>query len=696
MKNIVFGAQLFSLLLLAAATVSAKSITKLAEFQQQAPADALFYTDGRVDRRTGSMPLNYNASLSQWEIFLTEMEPLISNEVKPVADFFGILLKDLITSMGKGNKTLIEEYGLAQDLAFAFYMDGMIPVVQLAVAEQEPLLTAFIKAGNESGLQHRTESWGHHKIRFWVLPTKLNLGVDLWVTLAVHDNFASIALLPETLSRSRKLDALGLLPEVQSLADTKTMSLLRRQQGFTDYAAGFFSIVEIAKALLQGSSNKTGEDMAMLIGTTPAAALPLDCREEIVALADNMPRLVYGFNTIKKQSNATRVRGHFLLEIVDQHIVSELKTLNGHLPAYANRPDDALIALGFGLDMAELGSVVNNLRARLINSKFSCRVLSELQAQAIAMDPTMLAVAIAMGQGVSGVGAAIYNLDVVNLMEGRFAVDGLVSIAAENPNLLAQLGSLVPQLEGIVIPTDGSSTSLIVPDMLPGLSPEIAVKGKHLVIFDGNTATKTAQLMKAEKLTNNGLFAIAANYNKLGDLASQMLGQISNLTESDASSCAEYQSALAAFKNNDIQTSVVHRFTDSGFQIDFDSKVQETHYEFKPGSYRLQQLGDGCTWKFMGYETMAAGGTGGYSLLDETKQCEIYNGKYSWERQGMRLYFDEQSSHYRDGCSDSMENGEPSQYSCIIITLNPDGFDCLFDYGEDQKQVFRYTLEPQS
>jgi len=598
--------------------------------------------------------------------------------------------------MGKGNKTLIEEYGLAQDLASAFYMDGMIPVVQLAISEKEPLLAAFIKAGNESGMQHRTESWGPQQVRFWVLPTKLHLGVDLWLTLAVQDNFASIALLPESLPRSRKLDALGLLPEVQSLADTKTMSILRKQQGFTDYAAGFFSIVEIAKALLQGSSNKTSEDMAILIGTTPAAALPLDCRDEIVALADNMPRLVYGFNTIKKQSNTTRVRGHLLLEIVDQHIVSELKTLNGHLPAYANQPGDALIAVGFGLDMAALGSVVNNLRARLINKKFSCRALSGLQAEAIAMDPTMLAVAIAMGQGVSGIGAAIYNLDVINLMEGRFVIDGLVSIATENPNLLAQLASLVPQLEGIDIPTDGSSASLIVPDMPPGLSPEIAVKGKHLVIFDGNTAAKTAQLMRAEKLNNNGLFAIAANYIKVGDLASQALGQISNLTVSDASSCAEYQSALAAFKNNDVQISAVERFTDSGFQIDFDSKIQVARYEFRPGNYRLQQLGDGCTWEFIGYEIMAAGGTGGYSILDEAKQCEIYKGEYSWERQGMRLDFNEQSVRYRDSCSDSMETGEPTQYSCIIITLNPDGFDCLINYGEDQKQVYRYMLEPQS
>jgi len=624
------------------------------------------------------------------------MEPLISNETKPVVNFFRILLKDLIASMGKGNKTLIEEYGLAQDLASAFYMDGMIPVVQLAISEQESLLAAFINAGNESGMQHRTESWGPHQVRFWVLPTNMHLGVDLWLTLAVQDNLASIALLPESLPRSRKLDALGLLPEVRSLADTKTMSILRKQQGFTDYAAGFFSIVEIAKALLQGSSNKTSEDMAILIGATPADALPLDCRDEIVALVDNMPRLVYGFDTIKKQSKTTRVRGHLLLEIVDQHIVSELKTLNGHLPAYANQPGDALVAVGFGLDMAELGSVVNNLRARLINKKFSCRALAELQAEAIAMDPTMLAVAIAMGQGVSGIGAAIYDLDVVNLMEGRFAVDGLVSIATENPNLLAQLASLVPQLEGIVIPTDGSSTSLIVPDMPPGLSLEIAVKGKHLVIFDGNTAAKTAQLMRAEKLNNNGLFAIAANYIKIGDLASQALGQIGNLTESDASSCAEYQSALAALKHNDIQTSVVERFTDAGFQIDFDSRIQVAHYEFKPGNYRLQQLGDGCTWEFSGYEIMAADGTGGYSLFDEAKRCEIYKGEYSWERQGMRLDFNEQSAHYRDGCSDSMETGEPTQYSCIIITLNPDGFDCLFNHGEDQKQVFRYTLEPQS
>jgi len=68
----------------------------LEQFQQQAPADTLFYTDGRSDWRTRAIDFSDSVSLSQLEMAMADLENLATEEVLPEAIFLATLLRDMM------------------------------------------------------------------------------------------------------------------------------------------------------------------------------------------------------------------------------------------------------------------------------------------------------------------------------------------------------------------------------------------------------------------------------------------------------------------------------------------------------------------------------------------------------------------------------------------------------------------------
>ena len=108
----------------------------LKTFQQNAPADTIFYLDGKLDKQLLQMRQNADLTLAQMELMLSELE--LAGDQEPAVQFFTVLFADLMNTVAEGNKALIKEYGLAKDMASAIYLDGLAPVIQLAVTDGKP------------------------------------------------------------------------------------------------------------------------------------------------------------------------------------------------------------------------------------------------------------------------------------------------------------------------------------------------------------------------------------------------------------------------------------------------------------------------------------------------------------------------------------------------------------------------------
>lgn len=669
----------------------------LFNFQRNAPADSILYSDGLVNRDAAVVVKNLSMYNLQLELLAAELEVLNADKYSAEVEFLVALLNQgLAAAQSQGG--LRDYYGLEENLASAFYLDGLIPVLQLAVADKQSLINAFNKAGEQSSVEHKAQVWGRHAVDYWVLQTEQDLGFNLWLTLAIKDQVASIALIPAHFSQARRLDALGLLPEAYSLADSRGMAEVRESESFLNYAAGFVNVLEFARLMTDPHSNKAGEDLIALLGQEALPPLSVACRRDWLSLAQGVPKLVFGYDSIDKQAQGVALDGHMLLKIESSNVTQALKKLNGHIPNYVLSAKEALLSVAVGVDMGALMPVISQLRRQALSTHFDCEELIAIQGQLMSTDLSVLMVAAAAGQGISGIGAIIYDVNLSAIASGNLVIDALVSVTTQYPELVSSLASFVPQLETVEWPIDGSSVALNLPNLPVGLSPRLAIKGKHVVLFDGPMSAQSAGQMSVEKLNKQGVVAIYTNYKKLGAIANDALGLVSLISTTEASDCAEVRVNMASLSGAVSEITTQTTVENKGIRLDFNVQINNTSKVVgqlvKAGRYQLKELVDGCKWLLVGSETIAPDGTGQYEITDDTGQCTLYQVQYNWQQQGSRLVFRESASLGRDSCGEKLQALTVRNTECIVLNTFDNGFDCLFTFGSDNRSIYRYVAQP--
>ncbi|GIU48914.1 hypothetical protein TUM4438_31390 [Shewanella sairae] len=99
------------------------------------------------------------------------------------------------------------------------------------------------------------------------------------------------------------------------------------------------------------------------------------------------------------------------------------------------------------------------------------------------------------------------------------SLDAVVSLSAENPNVLFNLAkTLAPELADIQLPTNGNAIELNTIIPMPEeikISPKLAIKGEHIVLFAGEKGEAVANALGEEPLVSNGLMVISTDYRKI-------------------------------------------------------------------------------------------------------------------------------------------------------------------------------------
>ena len=688
-------------------TVSANSTkgtqeTILQHFQRHAPADTLFYMDGLGNPEISGAAENFGANNLQIDLLVNQLESINSKQYTAEIDFLVSLLKSGLEDKSDGLYDLSSVYGLHESMASAVYLDGLIPVVQLAVNDSQSLIKLFSHAGKQSGVKHQVQTWGIHDVNLWRLQTKQDLGCDLWLALAISDNVASISIMPDKLSKARRLDVLGLLPEAYSVADSQSMAKIREAEGYLTYSTGFINLLEIARAVSDPQSSKAGEDLIALVGDELLSDITKACRRDWLDIAEAVPQLVFGVDSMGLQGDVLDVDAHLLLQITDVGVAQALEQLNGHLPSYTLTAQDALFSAALGFDMSALVPVMSQLRSKMLAADFSCDELQDLQKEVMAMDLSALFIAASAGQGFSGLGAAIYDIDLATIADGSVVIDAIVSITTQYPELLSSLVPFVPQLSGVEIPSDGSSVALNIAELPPGITPKLAVKGKHFVIFDGPISKRVAQEMQFEKTNKLGIYSSSINYEKLGNMVSQGIGIFAGESGFKAHECADLHVSMATLSNTKANITMQMAAQSKGIRFDVNSRVKlpanspsgEPTNAVKPGNYLLQTLAQGCEWIDVGTESIHADGTGQYEIINETQECATFQAQYDWQQRGGRLVFSETLSQARESCNQAMDDQELLTSQCILLASRGSGFDCLFIGSNDTDVIYRYALIP--
>ncbi|WP_428241418.1 hypothetical protein [Gynuella sp.] len=659
-------------------------------FQANAPADTVLYFDGRLS--TGNNTYASEAGLAQWQQTYQELVDAIAGD-SDQARFFLALLDDFVETAAQGDNAMIERYGLNSHMDMAIYMDGLLPVFQFAVKKPQSFMNALQELEAQTGYKHAVQDLNGHTIWVWEVDSK---DPGFHFAVSAEKKYVTASFLFGSDSDTRKMQRLALVEDSKTLKDSKQIAEMKKKYGFGDQLSGFINLVEVARTILKPEQNSAGKDLLVALGDDYEPLVSAVCADEMIGMVQGAPRFVAGYRDFKTSKDSIKFDLATVLEVTDEQAVTDLQKLNGHLSPAASVDNGQIASLAVGLDVANLTPVISNFWNRFVTAEFNCDVLQEAQQEAKSANPATLSIFTAMVQGLKGASVQLFDLQFDETNQTLGSIDALVALSSTNPSTLVGLLANAPYLQDVHIPEDGTVIDLDIPYLPESVKLKAAMKGNNLTVFSGDMAGKAAADLSKEKLNSDGLYSLAVDYAKLSSLVEDIVPVIGHQADMEPSSCADVYMSLSGLKSVDMKLMMKQSINQYGVFSDIQANAKTRKNgisgHFSPGKYHVSILDWGCEWLEFGQEEIRKDGTGFYATQDDGQQCDVFKADYQWEKNGNVLTFTETKNVSRDSCDESFEEVEPDGYECTIVHSSDNGFDCLFDYGDGEKAVYRYSL----
>lgn len=664
---------------------------------ESVPADTPVFIGGHADSRMARF--SDSTMMPTTESDIRDLKTLFESEADADSPALALLLwwlDDYTTHLSDGYQAMIDRYGIEEDGAGLFYLDGAMPVMRFALADEDAFRAVLDEAVADTGVEPRATEVEGVAVRLWRLtPPDAELSADLAVS--VNDGVATLTLFNGQDTQAMMARRLGLTDIDRSMADAGTWDNLGETYGFNEQARMYIDIASLVESFMLPDNTALGRDLNRLAPDFMAetgGSLDATCRAEIVDLARQAPRLVAGNESFEVSGDTLTQGLRLIWEINNSQVTGELQKLPGSLPGYAGDGSDKLLALAFGLDVNQLAPVATALWTQLTNADFECQQLVALQEQAKSTNPAMLGMASGMAQGVKGLGAALYSLEADPTSPAGVTGSALVSLSAENPQTVASLiTTSVPGMSGLSIPATGEAVQVPVPLPTPPLYA--AIKGKHLVVYTGEPARAAADALADEPLNARGVTAVAFNYQRFGEAMLTTLDAVPNaagLSEfSPEGNCSEVYASVVQFAQLPMVLTYQDDYSERGWEalVGVDVKASDrSQLAVTAGQYRTESLDYDCSWYPTGQETFKDDGTGTYTENDS--QCDLYRIEYEWEQAGATLSQAVVREQSRDSCEAEWTDVEAESYECTVLGAADNGFYCLYSF-DGEATLMRYT-----
>ena len=331
-------------------------------------------------------------------------------------------------------------------------------------------------------------------------------------------------MIPDTLLAM----ALGLEKPSSSLADSDMLADIIKQHNFSNTSVGFINHVEIVKALTSTDGNQLAKQLTAIVkeegNDNPFEMLQTPvCEQELTTIAQNWPRTVFGYTKMDITKAESTLSFSTVIESKNQVILDALKAMRGYIPNYTQNFDNNVVATSLGLDIAQLSSSLTSIWTDLQTPSYQCLPLAEIQAQISegGQSLAMVGMSANMAAGVKGVSAAVFDYSVSQIDEQPQldSFDALIAIHADSPETIFNSVKMVsPELQQVALTNNGPAISLNEVFPIPAelnLNPKLAIKGKHLIIFNGNKGLQEAEKLSLEQLSANGLYQVSFDSKKM-------------------------------------------------------------------------------------------------------------------------------------------------------------------------------------
>ncbi|VUD53793.1 hypothetical protein TDB9533_01906 [Thalassocella blandensis] len=653
------------------------------------PADTVYYFGGINSDKVARFMRNYKilgVTPSQTALLLETLSAK-SKEGSQIATFLFQLMNGVINHTDGTLAEVTQYFGTDSSGSFALYSDGVVPVVRLPVIDASVFYQRFEDATEASGLPFAEVKLDGVQVKYWTI-TDAQAQVPVKLAVAEMDNMLVLSFVSGEDDEALVKQRLGIVKPADSLASSGEVRQLKETYGYSEDMIFMVNFFRMAQGFFDPESNSFGKSLMHYLRPEKAEALTTDltpaCKADYLSIAAKVPRLVGGYRALSIADQQMAIDMHSVLEIKNSKVIDELMNVRGHVSQHTQNATDKMFALGLGINVDNAVPSMMALWNEFIAAEFTCDQLVKAQDNARQTNPAMAGIFLGMVQGLKGIGISLYDVDMdLETMQPK-NISGMFTAAAENPQTLASMASMIPLLQGVTIPADGSEVLIPLPLLPQHIQLKAAIKGKHLVVYTGDITMADVSTLAKEDIEENGLFGLSIDYRKLGLSVDKMLslGNFSQpMAMASPDSCEmnlEMSEVLASMKFDfsmlgDIdKTGVV--FTGTG--------TMDEYQWIKPkvaGRYTIATPDIRCQWQDIGVDQMREDGTGHYELNDEANTCVVYTADYTWKQQGIRLIFDIQNGKARETCEAPWVDEEPEQQSCYIFASTEKGFKCKFN-----------------
>ncbi|MCL1124291.1 hypothetical protein [Shewanella surugensis] len=445
----------------------------------------------------------------------------LSGEDDPRAKFLFDLSQTYIASLEKG-ATFIQTWGLAEAIRGYFYTLGAIPVFKLDIADASVFWGQLDKAETSSGMTHSQAQLQDINYRVYALGDEEN---SLDMIVAINHNRLIVTFNTE-LNNDDILDtALELSSMPKSLADTGALEKIIEKYSFSHSSISFINHQSLITGITTTEGNRLAQQLtryATQEGEDAFSELKQDnCRIELQGIGANWPQTVMGLKGFAVSEDSSMFDLTTVVESNNTVILKALSDMRGFIPHYVSHLDGAVAAMGLGLDVSKISGSLTDIWDNLLMPEYQCEPLAQFQQQLAQSDPAMVGMMTGMAQGVMGASAALLDYKLTEGNDGAElkSVDAIASISSDEPALLFNMMKMfAPALAEVSLPIDGTATDVTHVLALPGEWPialKMAIKGKHLVIFNGDKGQVAAEHLSHEMVVKNDLAMLSFDSSKM-------------------------------------------------------------------------------------------------------------------------------------------------------------------------------------
>lgn len=669
-------------------------------FQQHAPADTVFYMEGEYSFEQFPNLYNGQAYRLQMELLLKQLNRDNSALDKETTDTLLSLVADYFDAVSQGPQVFAEQYGLADNLAYALYMDGLYPVLHLALEKNNETFaqrfTAFLQQSGATTNIVTVQGTEIHRTVFELPETRSSLALA-WVQTG---DIGTVALVDTSLPEARMADIMALREEQRSLFDAKTVQTLKQAYEYTEESVGFFDVVALTTSLVSTDRTRMAVDLQRQDVVDFDTNHSETCQTEIINLANQMPRVVFGSKAYESTSESVRSQQQFTVELSDADVKSELGKLNGYLAGHALNATDTMIGVAIGSDFAQLAPVVGTLWGNLTRANVSCDALIELQDSLLVANPVASLQAAAVLNGIRGYAFSLFDIGLDQNLQPTH-IDALMTVTADNPMLFVNLAKSFLPLPGLDAIEPGREIEIELPDDTID-KVFVFVGDEHIGIYTGDKGRTAYHAESASSQSKDGVIALSMNYGNYMKTALPLFDQFATASSVDYETCLSSQLSFMTIQNLNGELSYHSGFYAKGVTTDLEVNLLANSPftpQTLPGTYRVETLSESCEWAVFGYETIAEDNTGFYDLVYAGDSCSVERYGYQWNLDGLFIEVVDNAYFVREQCDsewteqpEEIETAEDSGYRCTVLSHNSEGFICSIPF-EDSYELYRYTRQ---